>query len=269
MVKEVIKRGNIIVKEHRKELFQVFLLILIVESLQSMSVLFGLLGILVSILTISLRHVQAVVGLKAVQYKDEAIHPNDGLCFIKRFKELFSTYFWMALIHTVIVVVLTMIAFELIVALVDEPTTKMLLEQVVLEQSYGVNDLSYHLAVYVLSISMLVGLLSTFVTDCLCFMAPFVLEVKGLHGFKAIKQGWQLSKGHWRKIIHLEAYYLVPIILFAGLDFLATYYLIDYSMVLQMTSIMLEILAVFAYRMELMVSRALLYVEVEEQKIYG
>lgn len=264
MVKNIVSQGNIIVKEHRKELFQIFLLLLIFESIQSTSILFGGFGILISILTISLKHVQTIAGLKVTGQKNEPININDGLCFFKRFKELFSTYFWVVLINTVVVVALTIAVVNILTLFIDSATAEMLFEQVLLEQSYGVSDLGYYLLIYVLIIGTLVGVGATFITDCICFMAPFVLEMKGLKGLKALKHGWQLSKGHWLDIIRLETYYLLPIILFACLDFLATYYLIDYAMILQIVNIFLSVLAVFAYRMEQVVSRALLYQKVEE-----
>jgi uncharacterized membrane protein len=143
----------------------------------------------VSILFTTFKHGYIVTSLKIVRNNFSELSDEDAFVGIKRFKELFFTYFLYELIVVgvlfVLAFVFVMIAFALGVSM--ESVSSILTLTVVMTLIFSV-------------VSMLVGLYS--------FAYPYLLEKYGYTGMGAIKESFRFIKGHLLDLFKLELSYL-------------------------------------------------------------
>lgn len=157
--------------------------------------------LILSILFTPFKHGYVVTSLKIVRNNFNELSDNDAFTGIKRFKELFFTYFLYELIVCAVLFGLAFLAVIIAVALGGG-----------VENITSILTLTVVLTVAVSVVSMLVGLYG--------FAFPYLLEKYGYTGMDAIKESFGFIKGHLLDLFKLEFSYLGWAILVAVVQIL-------------------------------------------------
>lgn len=264
MVKNIMNTSKQIVFEYRQILFPFFLLLSVLEIWKSIGMQLGILGVLIMFGLIAISHAEVVVGLKLTGQKEEPLDvKKDAYCGIYRIKELFSTYL---LLEIIVMVVLIAVIYLCISLAFNESTAsfwQQIIQQMQGDLKYGVSATAEAVISWLVLFTTVVDLITGYIVDCLFFLAPYYLEVKGVKGFKALRLALHNAKGHWDEIFSLQTRYYVMIVFFSCLNYLAMMYIssILLSLIVSMGLLVLEIKV---FRMEYAISKALLFKEIEK-----
>lgn len=265
MVKNIVLKSKEIISAYRHFLMPLFLLMLVLESFKSMGLQLGILGIFLLLGLIASEHAEVVVGLKLTHQKDEPLAiPQDALCGVTRFKELFSTYFWMAIVEMGILALLFLLlrglAFNADTALFWQET----LRTIENELQYGISSTIENVIAWGTLIFVGIDLIVGYVVRCLYFLAPYYLEIKGISGFAALRLAFKNSKGHWKDIFLLQGRYYIIIVFFSCLNYLVNMYISSLLLSVVFVVVLFN-LEIYFCRMEYVVAKALLYKEISQE----
>ena len=213
----------------------------------------GVTAILYTIAMIALipfSHGYVVTSLKIVRNNYLDLNDSDAFVGLKRFKELFFTYFLYSLVVFGVLFVLVAVLFIVLVAL-----------GVALQSLTTAAMLILVMSVLTTVVSMLVGLYG--------FAFPYLLEKYGYKGMAAIKESFKFIEGHLLDLFKLELSYLgwtilvavVRMVLAEVLKFLG-------STGVALASIAASAIAIFTYLPQYHVARAIFFEEIAYQR-YG
>ena len=210
----------------------------------------AILFLIVNIALVPFSHGYIVTTLKIVRNNYLDLSDDDAFVGLKRFKELFFTYFLYSLVVTaalfVVAFVLTLFVIMLGASLQD-------LGSFVL--------LTVGLSVLVSVISMLVGLYG--------FAFPYLLEKYGYTGMDAIKESFRFIKGHVLDLFKLELSYLGWTILVALVEMILAEVLVFLGTTgALIAAIASGAIAIFTYLPQYHVARAIFFEEIAYQR-YG
>lgn len=265
-MRSILLQAEQIVQEHKKMLFLSFLFLSILELIQDLSGQMGIIGFLFILLFIAIRHAEVIMGLKVTGQKEGTLDPKqDGFYGIVNIKKLFKTYLLLEIIVTLMVFIgLTLLLVWLSGSQFDLFWDNTL-QTILAEQKYGVSQTASTLFSYMLLAEIVLASISRLIIDYLFFAAPYLLETEGISGLNALRQAWSLSKGFRTQIFALQIHYHIPAVVFSCLDYLVMVY-IQSNWLSSLVSIFLIIAAVWCYRMNYAVAKALLYQNIVTKK---
>lgn len=190
--KSIKARADELIAYCKPQYIRILLIMTVVGMIPSAFSSTGLTAILYFIVTIlftTFKHGYVVTSLKIVRNNFSELSDEDAFAGIKRFKELFFTYFLYELVVVGVLIVLAfvLVFFSIAIGVSAESVTSILTLTVVIALVFSV-------------VSMLVGLW--------CFAFPYLLEKYGYTGMDAIKESFRFIKGHLFDLFKLEFSYL-------------------------------------------------------------
>lgn len=177
------------------------------------------LSLIIMILMLPFSHGNVVTALKAVNERgDEITIEKDGVVGIRRFKELFSTYFIREVLLMVILILIGLVIFLVAKFTVSSDALSKLVYLIQQTVANSTNVDSYLNnpqiidAVATISVIFLIGvIIIVVVATVYSFMfalTPFVLEKYNLKGAKAMSESARLMKGRKGTLFTLYLSYL-------------------------------------------------------------
>ena len=160
-----------------------------------------------------------VTALKTVNEQgDEVTIEQDGVVGLRRFKDLFGTYFIREILLLVIMMLLGLIIFVIARFTVDSNIFSQLgaiIEQAAVYStnvSAYLNDPTVIEALGTLGVIFFIGIIIiaivAFIYSLVFALTPFVLEKYNIRGAKAMSESSRLMKGHKRTLFMLYLSYL-------------------------------------------------------------
>lgn len=186
---------------------------------QTLGVMIPFLSLLISIIMLPFTHGNIVTALKAVNEQgDEITVEHEGLAGLKRFRELFFTYFIQTAFLMVLMLLVCLVLFLVAKLTIDESAFNNL---GVLFSQAGVytsdvaaylEDAAFMKAATSLGGIVLLGIIVMAVVavmySLIFALTPYVLEKNRIYGVKAMSQSARLMKGHKGTLFVLYLSYL-------------------------------------------------------------
>ena len=177
------------------------------------------LSLIVTIIMLPFGHGNVVTALKTVNEQgDEVTIEQDGVVGLRRFKDLFGTYFIREILLLVIMMLLGLIIFVIARFTVDSNVFSQLgaiIEQAAVYStnvSAYLNDPTVIEALGTLGVIFFIGIIIiaivAFIYSLVFALTPFVLEKYNIRGAKAMSKSARLMKGHKRTLFMLYLSYL-------------------------------------------------------------
>ena len=177
------------------------------------------LSLIVTIIMLPFGHGNVVTALKTVNEQgDEVTIEQDGVVGLRRFKDLFGTYFIREILLLVIMMLLGLIIFVIARFTVDSNVFSQLgaiIEQAAVYStnvSAYLNDPTVIEALGTLGVIFFIGIIIiaivAFIYSLVFALTPFVLEKYNIRGAKAMSASARLMKGHKRTLFMLYLSYL-------------------------------------------------------------
>lgn len=177
------------------------------------------LSLIVTIIMLPFGHGNVVTALKTVNEQgDEVTIEQDGVVGLRRFKDLFGTYFIREILLLVIMMLLGLIIFVIARFTVDSNVFSQLgaiIEQAAVYStnvSAYLNDPTVIEALGTLGVIFFIGIIIiaivAFIYSLVFALTPFVLEKYNICGAKAMSESARLMKGHKRTLFMLYLSYL-------------------------------------------------------------
>ena len=177
------------------------------------------LSLIVTIIMLPFGHGNVVTALKTVNEQgDEVTIEQDGVVGLRRFKDLFGTYFIREILLLVIMMLLGLIIFVIARFTVDSNIFSQLgaiIEQAAVYStnvSAYLNDPTVIEALGTLGVIFFIGIIIiaivAFIYSLVFALTPFVLEKYNIRGAKAMSESAHLMKGHKRTLFMLYLSYL-------------------------------------------------------------
>lgn len=177
------------------------------------------LSLIVTIIMLPFGHGNVVTALKTVNEQgDEVTIEQDGVVGLRRFKDLFGTYFIREILLLVIMMLLGLIIFVIARFTVDSNVFSQLgaiIEQAAVYStnvSAYLNDPTVIEALGTLGVIFFIGIIIiaivAFIYSLVFALTPFVLEKYNIRGAKAMSESARLMKGHKRTLFMLYLSYL-------------------------------------------------------------
>lgn len=191
-IKSIKARANELIAYCKPQYIRILIIMTVIGLIPnaiSSSGIMAILYFLAVILFTPFKHGYVVTSLKIVRNNFTDLSDDDALVGIKRFKQLFFTYFLYELVVVAVLFALAILA--IIVAMVLG---------VGLESVTSLLALTFVVAIAVSVVSTLVGLYG--------FAFPYLLEKYGYKGMAAIKESIRFIKGHLLDLFKLELSYL-------------------------------------------------------------
>lgn len=219
----------------------------------------GVLGIIIAFLAIALDYGKVTAGLKVVNEKsfDPQREAASGLI---EFKALFSTYGWITLITFAFFLVGMFALFT-----VAGPYFLSLLDLIEAEMIYGIQSSLNQMAGGILLIINICLVISELIFNTFFFATPYLAKDKNVYGLKAVKEALKMSKGKRLDVLKLYFHYLLFMVCFICVEYLASYY-ISSILFVALIEIVLNIVSILLYENEFVVARALLYKELDRKE---
>lgn len=209
---------------NRNNIVTVFVFISIISTLASVigTQIGGIIpffSLIVTTIMLPFSHGNVVTALKAVNERgDEITIEQDGVVGIRRFKELFMTYFIWEVLLVVILLLIGLVIFVVAKFTVAGDAFSQL--GVIINQAVTnptnvnayLNDPEIIKAMTTLGGVLLVGVIAiaavAIIYSFIFALTPFVLEKYNLHGAKAMSESARLMKGHKGTLFMLNLSYL-------------------------------------------------------------
>ena len=177
------------------------------------------LSLIVTIIMLPFGHGNVVTALKTVNEQgDEVTIEQDGVVGLRRFKDLFGTYFIREILLLVIMMLLGLIIFVIARFTVDSNVFSQLgaiIEQAAVYStnvSAYLNDPTVIEALGTLGVIFFIGIIIiaivAFIYSLVFALTPFVLEKYNIRCAKAMSESARLMKGHKRTLFMLYLSYL-------------------------------------------------------------
>ena len=261
----LVNRSNIIV---------VFIFISVVTTIinyisETLGVMIPFLSLLVSIIMLPFSHGNIVTALKAVNEQgDEISVEHEGLAGLKRFKELFFTYFLQTAFLMVIMLLICLVLFLIAKLVIDESVFNNL-GMLFSQAGIYTNDVTAYLqdpafiqaaasisgiVVLGLTVMVVVGVMYTLIFA----LTPYVLEKNKIYGVKAMSYSAHLMKGYKGTLFVLYLSYLGWYILTIVITAVVQAFL-PIPLVIE---ILISALSVYLFSAELQTSVAVLFEEI-------
>ena len=172
------------------------------------------LSLIVTIIMLPFGHGNVVTALKTVNEQgDEVTIEQDGVVGLRRFKDLFGTYFIREILLLVIMMLLGLIIFVIARFTVDSNVFSQLgaiIEQAAVYStnvSAYLNDPTVIEALGTLGVIFFIGIIIiaivAFIYSLVFALTPFVLEKYNIRGAKAMSESARLMKGHMLYLSYL------------------------------------------------------------------
>lgn len=209
---------------NRNNIIFVFIFISVTTTIvnyisQTLGVMIPFLSLLISIIMLPFTHGNIVTALKAVNEQgDEITVEHEGLAGLKRFRELFFTYFIQTAFLMVLMLLVCLVLFLVAKLTIDESAFNNL---GVLFSQAGVytsdvaaylEDAAFMKAATSLGGIVLLGIIVMAVVavmySLIFALTPYVLEKNKIYGVKAMSQSARLMKGHKGTLFVLYLSYL-------------------------------------------------------------
>lgn len=210
----------------------------------------AILYVIANIILLPFSHGYVVTSLKIVRNNFNELSDQDAFVGIKRFSDLFFTYFLYSL---VVVAVLFAVTIALVILIVILGAS--------LQDLGSFALLTVFMTIMVSVVSMLVGLYG--------FAFPYLLEKYGYKGMAAIKESVTFIKGHLLDLFKLEFSYLGWTLLVSFVQMLLAEVLVFMGTTGSVVAALVAgAIAIFTYLPQYHVARAIFFEEVAYQR-YG
>ena len=209
---------------NRNNIIFVFIFISVTTTIvnyisQTLGVMIPFLSLLISIIMLPFSHGNIVTALKAVNEKgDEITIENEGLAGLKRFKELFFTYFLQTAFLMVLMLLVCLALFLIAKLTIDGSAFNdlgMLFSQASIYSSNVtayLEDPAFMQAAASLGGIVVLGIIAMAVVavmySLIFALTPYVLEKNKIYGAKAMSYSARLMKGHKGTLFVLYLSYL-------------------------------------------------------------
>lgn len=214
--------------------------------------LLGAMGLIVLLLGMSLEHGKVKLGLDLI-HLNKVVPQTEAAVGIKNIRQLFSTYLWMNLM------IFGIVCLGLVgVMLVARPYFLVLLEVIQSELTYGIQTTLTQMTSGGLFIASMLAIVGEFIVNVFFFTAPYLCEMENIKGIRCLKRAYQLTKNHRKETCQLFSHYLMYIIVFVCLNYLASYY-ISSTFMYSLVDIVLTMVSIFVYEGEYVIVRALYF----------
>lgn len=259
---------------NRNNIIAVFVFISVITTLANyigseFNAAIPLLSLLITILMLPFGHGNVVTALKTVnECGDEVTLEQDGVVGIRRFKDLFTTYFIRELLLIVIIALIVLIMFVIAKLTVAGDAFSKLAAVIMQVITYStdinayLNDQAFIESLAPLGVIFAIGgiiILIVGVIYTLTFaLTPFVLEKYDLRGAKAMSESARLMKGHKGTLVMLYLSYLGWVLL-AGIISSVVGMILPVPLLL---NVVVAILATYLFGAELNVSLAVFFEEI-------
>lgn len=260
---------------NRKNIIYVFIFISIISVLanyisQVLGVTIPFLPLLISIIMLPFSHGNIVTALKTVnECGDEVTIENEGLVGIKRFKELFFTYFIQTAFLMVVIMLICLVLFlvaKLIISGSNVTDLGVLFSQVSMHASdinAYINDQTFINAMASLGGIVMVGIviiaIVAIIYSLTFALTPYVLEKYKIYGAKAMSESARLMKGHKGTLLALYFSYLGWFIL----TVLISVFIEALLPIPLLAELVMSVLTVYLFSAEMNTSVAVLFEEID------
>lgn len=246
-IKSIKARADKLIVYCKPQYIRILLIMMVVglipHSISSTGIT-AVLYLIVTILFIPFKHGYVVTSLKIVRNNFDELSDNDAFAGVKRFKELFFTYFLYELIVLAVLVALGFLAVIFAVVV-----------------GSGVKELTS-----VLTLTLLVGVAVTVVSTIVGlygFAYPYLMEKYGYKGMNAIKESFRFIKGHMLDLFKLELSYLGWVLLAMIVQVLvAEVFAFLGTLGTTIASLVSGAIAVFTYYPQYYVAKAIFFEEI-------
>ena len=272
-VRDIKTKARSVIALNRSNIISIFVFISVITTV--INYLTELIGsqipfasLILGIIFLPLVHGNVVTALKTVNERSDKLTINDdGLAGLKRYKQLFSTYF----IREILFTILIMLVF-LIIALVS----KFVISDRAFDAIIAIltSNASTNISSYLTDVEIatlydqiggiilfgLIALMIVIIMFSLYFaLTPYVLEKYNIRGAKAMSESVRLMKGHKGTLAVLYLSYI-------GWFFLVVLLYTVVAMIIRITAInqlILAIISTYLYSAELEVCLAVFYEEID------
>ncbi|MFQ8706602.1 MAG: DUF975 family protein [Thomasclavelia sp.] len=209
---------------NRNNIIFVFIFISVTTTIvnyisQTLGVMIPVLSLLISIIMLPFSHGNIVTALKAVNEQgDEITVEHEGLAGLKRFRELFFTYFLQTAFLMVLMLLVCLVLFFIARLTIDESAFNnlgLLFSQAGVYTSdvtAYLEDPAFMQAATSLGGIVILGIIVMAVVavmySLIFALTPYVLEKNRIYGVKAMSQSARLMKGHKGTLFVLYLSYL-------------------------------------------------------------
>lgn len=266
---------------NRNNIMFVFMFISVVTIIvnyisQSLNLMIPFVSLIVSIIMLPFSHGNIVTALKAVNERgDEITVENEGLTGLKRFRELFFTYF----IHTAFFMVILLFVCLLLFLAAKLLISESIFEKIGLIFSQAgvytgnftayLDDPAFIEAVTSLGGIVMLGFVIIFMVEVIYSLVfaltPYVLEKNKIYGVKAMSESARLMKGHKGTLFVLYLSYLGWLILTVVITALIQAFL----PIPLIVDILMAGLTVYLFSAEMQISKAVLFEEIDLENKNG
>lgn len=272
-IRDIKTKAKSVLLNHKNILY-VFIFISVTTTVvnyfsQALGAMIPFLSLIVSIIMLPFSHGNVVTALRAVnEYGDEITIENEGLAGLKRFKELFFTYF----IHSAFLMVLMLLVCLFL----------FLVAKMVLDESFFGNlgtlftqaaNYTGNLTTYlddpalldavtsfggIIFLGIIIMAVVAVMYSLVFALTPYVLEKDKIYGVRAMSESARLMKGHKGTLFALYlsylGWFLLTVIITAVIQmFIPIPFIID---------VLLSALTVYLYSAEMQTSIAVLFEEI-------
>lgn len=272
-IRDIKTKAKSVLLNHKNILF-VFMFISVTTTVvnyfsQALGAMIPFLSLIVSIIMLPFSHGNVVTALRAVnEYGDEITVENEGLAGLKRFKELFFTYFIHSAFLMVLMLLVCLFLFLVAKMVIDESFFGNLGTLFTQAANYTGNlttyleDPAFLDAVTsfggIIFLGIIIMAVVAVMYSLVFALTPYVLEKDKIYGVKAMSESARLMKGHKGTLFALYlsylGWFLLTVIITAVIQmFIPIPFIID---------VLLSALTVYLYSAEMQTSIAVLFEEI-------
>lgn len=226
-ISSIKNRANEVLMTNKPEFIRILTILMLVGLIPSLfsgtaNVLARFISIAINILFLTFHHGYIVSSLKMVRNNAQALNDDDAFVGFRRFKELFPTYL---LTSVVIWAVLAVAIFILVfVVTLFFGTAFSGIDSLISSAAFnGVSAytiLSYIVAyspsiIFVVLLMFFIIIILAVVVSTFLFAVPYLLEQYNITTMDAIKESFQMMKGHIWDLIKLQLSFFAWIVVIA------------------------------------------------------
>ena len=263
-IQSIKQRANNVLMVNKIQYTRVLTIVLILSCIPSLFnynfVVFTIIYYALTILLLPVSHGVIVASLKMVRNNAHLVNDDDGLVCIKRFKDLFPTYFIFNLIEYLIIFLVGLV-LGLIFGLFFNNAMSTLLTLVMYSTSTTeiVNQIiASPSTAYMLVLFLLVVIVVSFIIDAYFMAVPYLLEQYDIRGMKAVKTSYNMMKGHVLDYIKLYFSFFGWMVLFGVIETLIG----NFISAAVVVSIIVGLGKIFTYLPLYYISRTVMFEEI-------
>lgn len=252
-------------KMYKSQFIKVLGIILILQTIPEVFddfEIFSSLGALFTIAFIPISHGIIVTSLKIIKRKD--INSKDAFIGIQRYKDLFPTYIALSAVLAIVFILPAIIVVGIMITMINNYSIDLmnidysnLLNTII---QYLINNPHYIIILIIIYLSLLaIGAL----VDGYMLAVPYLLEEYNVTGFKAIKESFNLMRGHMKDYLKLYLSFIPWILIFAVLR-ISSYIFLEFHY-MTLVAFVIGIIEILTYRPTLILSQTILYNEIKNK----